>query len=146
MTACAVALVLRAMRESDRHYVLSSWLRSYASKSLDARDYGDRRTQFYDDYGPVVRDLIARSQVIVASLMAEPDVIVGWAAIEGDALHYVLTKPRWRRLGVASWLLADFAGLPVTYTHRTSDVNRVPVPKTWTYRRFRIWEPEEKAA
>ncbi len=145
MTACAVPLELREMRESDRHYVISSWLRSYAAKSLDARDYGDRRTQFYDDYAPVVRDLISRSQVIVAALPAEPDVIVGWAAVEGDALHYVLTKPRWRRLGVASWLLADYGGIPVAYTHRTSDVRRCPVPQSWTYRRYRIW-PEEKAA
>lgn len=132
------------MAEGDRHYVLSSWLRSYAAKGRDSRDYGEH-SQFFDDYAPVVRSLLARSQVIVASMREEPDIIIGWAAIEGDALHYCLVKPRWRRLGVASWLLADFAALPVVITHRTSDAMRCPIPKAWTYRRYRIW-PQEIAA
>ncbi len=141
-----LGLDLRAMREADRNYILSSWIKSYASRSLDARDYGAHRREFYDDYAPVVRDLLARSQIIVACLREEPDVVVGWAAIEGDALHYVLVKPRWRRLGVARWMLTDFAALPVVVTHRTSDSGRCPIPAAWVYRRFRIWPPEKEAA
>lgn len=140
----AADLELRAMNENDRHYVLSSWLRSYAGRSREARDYA-AIDAFYDDYAPVVRSLLARSQVMVASLKENADVIVGWAAIEGDALHYVLVKPRWRKLGVARWMLTEFASLPVAYTHRTSDALRCPIPSGWSYRRFKIW-PEEKAA
>lgn len=137
-------LELRAMREDDRHYVLSSWLRSYAGRAREARDYASIDA-FYADYAPVVRALLARSQVIVASLKENPDVIVGWAAVEDDALHYVLVKPRWRRLGVARWMLTDFASLPVAYTHRTNDALRCPIPSGWVYRRFRIWPAEEAA-
>jgi GNAT superfamily N-acetyltransferase len=137
-------LDLRGMRDEDRNYVLSSWLRSYAAKGRDARDYVEH-ARFFDDYAPIVRSLLDRSQVIVASLREEPDVIVGWASVEGDALHYVLVKPRWRRLGVARWMLNDFAALPVAYTHRTSDAMRCPIPDGWSYRRFRVW-PREKAA
>lgn len=132
------------MRESDRNFVLSSWLRSYSAKSFDARDYGERRTQFFDDYVHVVRSLLARSQVIVACLREEPDVVIGWMAIEGDALHYVLVKPRWRQLGVARWMLEDYASTPVVFTHMTRDASRCPIPPTWTFRRFRIW-PKEAA-
>jgi GNAT superfamily N-acetyltransferase len=141
-----LALELRPMTEGDRHYVLSSWLRSYAAKGRDSRDYGERHSQFCDDYAPIVRALLERSKVLVAGLAETPDVICGWMAWEGDTLHYVLTKPNFRRLGVASWMLADFASMPVAFTHRTSDAGRCPIPEGWAYRRYRIWPPEEKAA
>ncbi len=133
------------MCEGDRHYVLSSWLRSYAAKGRDSRDYGDRHSQFCDDYAPVVRSLLARSSVVVAGLRDTPDIIAGWMAFEGETLHYILTKPNFRRLGVARSMLEDFASLPVAYTHRTTDAMRCPIPEGWAYRRYRIW-PQEKAA
>jgi hypothetical protein len=142
---CAIPLELREMREGDRHYVLSSWLRSYAAKGLDSRDYGTRHSQFCDDYAPVVRSLLARSKVLVAGLCDTQDIIAGWMAFEGETLHYVLTKPNFRKLGVAAWMLADFASMPVAFTHRTSDALRCPIPEGWAYRRFKIW-PQEKAA
>ena len=133
------------MVEGDRHYVLSSWLRSYAAKGRDSRDYGERHSQFCDDYAPVVRGLLARSKVLIACDASTPDIIAGWMAFEGETLHYILTKPNFRRLGVARWMLNDFAAMPLGYTHRTSDAMRCPVPAAWEYRRFKIW-PEEKAA
>jgi GNAT superfamily N-acetyltransferase len=139
-----VPVTLREMVDADRNYVLSSWIRSYAGKSREARDYTDRGA-FARDYSPVVQALVARSRVLIAALTEEPDIIVGWAAVEGETLHYVLVKPRWRQLGVARWLLADFAALPVAYTHTTSDSMRCPVPETWTYRRYRIWPAGEAA-
>lgn len=137
-------LTLREMREADRHYVLSSWLRSYTSKGRESRDYASH-SQFCDDYASVVRGLLARSKVLVACLADNEDIIAGWSAWEGDVLHYVLTKPNFRRLGVARWLLQDFVELPVAYTHRTSDAQRCPIPDGWAYRRYRIWPAEETA-
>lgn len=137
-------LVLREMGPADRNYVMSSWLRSYASKCRDSREYA-QHSDFCDDYASVVRGLLARSKVFVAGLADAPDVIAGWAAWEGEVLHYVVTKPNFRRLGVATWLLQDFRELPVVFTHRTSDATRCKIPEAWTYRRYRIW-PQEIAA
>jgi GNAT superfamily N-acetyltransferase len=140
-------LELREMRETDRHFVLSSWVRSFASKSSDARDYeGPARGLFSADYAPVVRALVARSTILVACLKDEPDTVIGWLAVEGDALHYALVKPRWRRLGVAAWMLKDYAALAVVTTHRTSDALKCPIPAGWIYRRFRIWPATETAS
>lgn len=141
----ALDLVWREMREDERNYVLSSWLRSYAGKGQDPRDYAEH-ARFYDDYAPVVRNLVTRSRIAVATLRDEPALMLGWVAIEGDALHYVVTKPRWRRMGVAKWMLSDFASMPVVFTHRTTDALRCPIPSGWTYRRWRVWPAEEKAA
>lgn len=136
-------LQLRPMRPSDEHLVLSSWLRSYAAKSVDALDYTGRAFGLFStDYAPVVRALMARSSVVVACLREEPDSVVGWMAIEDDAVHYVLVKPRWRRLGVARWMLSGIALLPLVFTHRTTDATKCPIPEGWIYRRFRIWPPD----
>lgn len=140
-------LELRPMRETDRHLVLNSWVKSYASKSSDARDYvGAAFGRFSDDYYPVVRDLLERSNVAVACLRDEPDTIIGWMAIEDDVLHYALVKQRWRRLGVATWMLTDLASLPIVFTHRTRDATKCPIPSGWVYRRFRIWPATKEAA
>lgn len=137
MSAPPVPLELRPMGDGDRNFVLASWLRSYAGKGEES--YDDARA-FYADYAPVVLALMARSTVVVACLPEEPSAIVGWYAVEGETLHYVLVKPRWRRLGVARWLLEDFAGLTLAYTHRTSDARRCPIPSAWEFRRWHVWK------
>ena len=135
------------MRESDRAFVLHSWVTSYAARSRDARDYeGAAFSLFSTDYAHIVRDLVSRSNVLVACLKDAPDTVIGWMAIENDALHYVLVKPRWRRMGVARWLLAALAGIPLVVTHRTSLSAKCPVPKEWIYRRFRIWPATKEAS
>lgn len=164
------------MRDSDRGLVISSWLKSFSGRSQEARDYGgpDRRV-FSHDYVPIVLHLMSRSTILMACLDESPDVVLGWMAWEGETLHYVATKQRWRGLGVAKWMLRDFVDMPVVYTHRTTRwlfedwievkdmntgglqqrpvpyrwsgfVHRCPVPKTWTYRRWLIWPREDKAA
>lgn len=135
-----VQLELRPMLPSDRNLVTNSWVKSYASKSRDAREYeGAAKGSFADDYYPIVNDLLARSVVTVACLKMDPDAVVGWMAFEGETLHYVLVKPRWRRLRIASWMLASHADKPVVFTHRTSVALLCPIPKGWAYRRFKIW-------
>lgn len=160
-----LALELREMREDDRHYVLSSWLRSYAAKGWDVRqhytsresmndpeDAGLRlatnaaRLNFYDDYAPIVRSLLRRSRVLIASPDVKTDIVAGWMAWEGNILHYFVTKPGFRRLKVATWMLQDFSQMPVVYTHRTTDLMLLGVPSAWEYRRFQIWPAEETAA
>lgn len=141
MSTPPVPMTVRAMREEDRAFVLDSWVRSYIGKT-DGDGYDDRG-ELRRDYTPVVRDLLSRCTVLVACLEDEPSAIVGWLAVEGDVLHYALVKPRWRKLGIARWLLADYAPLRVVYTHRTSDADKCPVPPTWEYRRWKIWKEHE---
>ncbi|GAC1529112.1 MAG: hypothetical protein NVS2B6_17220 [Thermoleophilaceae bacterium] len=114
--------------EQERHLVLAGWLRTYVDQS-----HGVERSVFFRLYEPLVRELLERCTVLLACMPDCPSAVYGWAAFEGDVLHYVCCKPRWQRLGIASWLLKDFFGLPVTYTHRTRDGMRLPLPETWTY-------------
>lgn len=137
LTASELGLELRPMREEDYNYVLSSWLRSYA-QSPEFRS--TPRCVYFALYEPIVKDLVARSTIAVATMPEAPGVVLGWLAVEGEVLHYVLTKPRWRRLGIAEYLLADLTGLPATYTHAFPlGASQRLVPPIWTYdasRRF----------
>lgn len=127
------------MADDERNLVFNSWLRSYVGGGPDAGDY-ENVNDFYREYEPTVRALVDRSTMVVATLRENPDAALAWMAIEGDALHYVLVKPRWRRLGVARWMLADYVNVPVVYTHTTSLWKRFPVSRRWKFRRWRVCE------
>lgn len=140
-----LALSWRPVRDDERNYVLSSWIKSYSSNSADSALYHARGVDgFASDYAPIVRALVARSRIAVAALAEDPTLMCGWMAVEGSTLHYLVTKPRWRRMGVARWMVAELEGLPVDYTHETRKGRRL-VGTKWTYRRWRIW-PAEGAA
>lgn len=127
-------LTLREMREEDRSHIVASWLNS-CSKSPEFSSL--RRSVFYRLYAPQVEAMLARSVVAIATKkdMVDTDAILGWMAIEGDLLHFVRTKsrPSWRRLGVARFLLADLLPMPVRYTHQPPSWATALLPATWTY-------------
>ena len=126
--ADTLRLELRPMRDGDRNFVLSSWLRSYA----EANEFrGMKRSSYFALYAPVVEVLLGRSTVMVATMPEASDVVLGWLAAEGELLHYVLTKPRWRKLGIARFMLADMKDLAVKYTHQAPRM--APIPAAWTY-------------
>jgi hypothetical protein len=134
----------REMRKDDYSYVLSSWLRSYARSS---EFWSLPLGVYYALYQPVVKVMLDRSTVAIAFTPDLPDTIVGWTAIEGDdTLHYFVTKSRFRRMGVATWMLKDLRELPAVYTHRPTSlaVMRVIGP-SWTYDGMRRF-PDRKAA
>jgi GNAT superfamily N-acetyltransferase len=129
---------LRAMREDDRNYVLSSWLRSYA-ESGEFR--GVTRSVYFALYEPLVKQLLARSTVAVATLPDAPDVVLGWMAIESDCLHYLLVKPRWRKLGIGRWLLQQIGEVDAVYTHAfPRGAGEKLVPASWSYDPMRRFE------
>jgi GNAT superfamily N-acetyltransferase len=152
---------LRPMREDDRNYVLSSWLNSYAEvgrrpRLVDPRTRelqdeggefrGTRRGVYFRVYQPIVEALVGRSTIVVATLPEEPDVVLGWMAVEGDCLHYLLVKPRWRRLGIARWLIEQLDGMNAVYTHAPSPtVAKGLVPSSWSFDSMRRFE-DRKAA
>jgi hypothetical protein len=151
----ALDLTLREMRDEDRNYVLSSWLLSYENTSRRARWVDPRtrevvdgggefrsmpRAMYFRLYEPIVESLLRRSTVVIAALPEADDAIVSWFAAEGDVLHYVHTKNRFRKLGAAAWLLRDALALPVTYTHEPRPFCRSLIGAAWTYDPMRRFE------
>jgi hypothetical protein len=82
----------------------------------------------------IAQRLVETCDVTVAE--AEVDgakIIVGYLISEGDdVLHYVLTRRKFQRMGVARDLLAQFDGVDVSYSIRPS-TKGLPIPDNWRY-------------
>lgn len=134
----ALDLQWRPMREDDRNFVLSSWLRSYAS-SLEFR--GLSRGVYFELYAPVVERLLERSTILVAWTPDLPDTVIGWLACEGDdVVHYILVKSRFRRLGVGRWMTQELSQVAAVYTHQPSAAGARLVGGLWQYEPMRRFD------
>lgn len=122
--------------ETERNYVLSSWKRSYG-ESPELKHL--TRAAYFGMYGPVVERLLDASTIAIAVDEDLPDTIIGFMAVEDGLLHYVHVKPRFRRMGVATWMLRELREMPITYTHHPSRIALRLCGPSWTFddsRRF----------
>lgn len=132
----------REMRDEDRNYVLSSWLRSYA-EGPEFRSIA--RGVYFELYEPVVKRLLERSTVAIAWDPALPHTVLGYLVVEGDSvIHYVCVKRRFRRCGIGRWMTRDLAKLPATFTHAATLAASRLCGSEWTYDPMRRFE--KKAA
>lgn len=94
----------RHMRDEDLPFVYKSWLKSYYNVLYKHIEQGHG---FYDEYTPVMKQLVAQSNVkLVACDPNNPDVIQAWIVGElqpgqTPVVHYVYTKYVFRRLRLA---------------------------------------------
>lgn len=78
-----------------------------------------------------------KTQIKIACLNEDPDVILGYSVMEGDhTLHFVFIKEIWRKMGIAKQLVPKSV---VTTTHLTK-VGRMAKPKSWRYDPFLLWD------
>lgn len=137
----ALPLRWRPMREEDRNYILSSWLRSYA-EAPEFRSIA--RGVYFALYEDVVKRLLERSTVAIAWTPELADSILGWLAVEGpDTVHYFLVKPRWRGLGIARWMTGELAELPATFTHTPTPVASRLIGPAWKHDPMRRFEQKD---
>jgi hypothetical protein len=102
-----VSFAVRPYTDEDRDFVVSSWLFSFA-RSAYGMAHGAHVTSavqghskrpekaawdaYWAEQEPIVRGLIARSEIAIACDPAAPEVIWGWACTSGDTVHYALAK------------------------------------------------------
>lgn len=112
-------LLVRRADADDAAFVFSYWLRDYYERSAFAK--GMSKDLFMRFHHLLLERVIARSTIWLAVDIVDPTVIFGFICTEGDTLHYLYTKRRFRGLGIARRLLAE-AGMaegPKTFTHLT---------------------------
>lgn len=114
------------MSPSDFNYVISAWLKSFKYSGTTVQRMRD--TVYFATYEPIVKRLIKQSDVYVACLREEPEVIVGYLAIErkhdSDIIHFVQVKDLWQKMGVATYLLEAAKPATTTYfTHWTNPID-----------------------
>ena len=156
---------IRSERSGDRNLILSSWLRSalqfpiwhegrIGSPSINLPPGGG--TPLYSQHQSILKKILDRSLVLVASDPEEDDHVFGYCVFEKDCLHWVYVKKDLRRMGLGSYLLARTGlgdevsdqedGFPrlrylegnVEVSHRTPALNHFR-DKKFVWNPYRMW-------
>ena len=113
--------------------VYDSWVKSYAHSTF-AKACGHAYSAIQD---AIAKRHAAQSAVLVCCLADDPETIVGWACTDAGQVHYVYTKHKWRRKGVAGLLLAPYLEAPTVHSHamtlQDSGDPWAKIPRTWRY-------------
>ena len=119
-------VLIRRADADDAAFVFSYWLRDHFEHSAFAR--GVSKDTYMRLHHLVLERVIARSCIWVACDAEDPSVLYGFICAEGDILHYLFVKRRFRGLGIGGRLLAE-AGFSATgpklFTHLTDSMIRL---------------------
>lgn len=109
---------LRLASPSEYNFIYGNWLKHYRS---EIREQCPNEI-FFKEHHKIIEAILKRSQVMVAHDQDDTDHFFGFAVYEKHEgctiLHFVFVKDTFRRLGVATKLLADLSE-PFFYTHWT---------------------------
>ena len=127
--------IVRGYVESDRNFIFSSWLNGllHGTKSTSPESVIDENKNpvspdlvkfiykkkinwfeemshdvFYKGYHKVIERILAHpeTKVKVACLQDVEDVILGYAILGPEMLHWVFVKESWRQMGIAKAIVA----------------------------------------
>lgn len=122
--------ITRPLRPEDGPLIYATWMRGLF--------YGNRlynlieKDLFFGTYPKVINALLMRSNVVVACLESDPDVILGYAVIEGSRLHWVYVKKHRRRMGIAASLIPA----SITEVSHLTDQGMASNKFNWKYNPF----------
>lgn len=119
-----VEVKVRQARADDFPHIYTSWLAAYQNEGF-AR--GVRPSVYRDRQNRLIRDIIENRDTTHILVACPPDddlTILAWAVYEvPNTVHFVFTKPAFRRLGLAAELLKAVTN-DFLFTHRTVDFDR----------------------
>lgn len=152
-------VLLRPCETQDRGYILEHWVRAH-SHTADAFHAGQN---FMPGMWATAESILDRARCLVACAAADRSVILGFAIVEGNVVHYVYTRPDVRHQGIATQLLAPLLGnKAVRYSHLPPHhavmkgrvvtvpskagprIDALPIPSSWVYDPFTRWLGEYK--
>lgn len=98
-------LTIRQAGYGDESFIYSTWLRGlyYGNDWFRKID----KKSFFEKYRQVVAHLLSKSNITVACLSEDPEVIVGYCVHSGTVLHWVYVKRSWRNMGVGQALIPE---------------------------------------
>lgn len=124
-------IVVRAAVESDLAFIMSTWLRGlrYGNSWFKLID----KEAYYSKYTVVLNNLLRSSVVAVACLIDDPNVVVGYAVVSPETLHWVYVKKSWRGFGLAKELTQPFR---ITRVSHLTKLGRRLKPLGWRFDPF----------
>lgn len=96
---------IRKIAEADKNFIYSTWLDGvyYGNDLYKTAD----KIQFKNKYKKFLYKVMenSKTEVQIACLKDDPDIILGYAVFEGSTLHFVYVKAAWRKIGLAKDLI-----------------------------------------
>ena len=124
-------IIVRQVDETDLPFIFSTWLKGlYHGNELYGKTNQDL---FYSKYHKVIEALLKVSEVKIACLQDEPDVVLGYSVALGNTLHWVFVKKAWRKLGISKSLVNPTI---TTVSHLTKVGESIAKKKDWTFNPF----------
>lgn len=118
-----VAVEIRDAGQDDLPFIFATWLRSYRHSSQFAKKISND-VYFAYHHAAIERILSRGGAVKIASMIGDPNVILGYAVVEMQegktVAHYVYVKKAFRKMGIASRLYKPENG--DLFTHLTDDI------------------------
>jgi ribosomal protein S18 acetylase RimI-like enzyme len=115
-------ITIRQARESDRHYVINTWLRSYREHSTWKLLYYMPEKEYNIRYRRIILSILQSPNVTLSILTPSDDdsLILGYAVYEPTTLHYIHVRKEFQKLGLAKLLISHlFDGRNMRYSHQT---------------------------
>lgn len=94
-------------KADDEAYVVSHWLNGlrYSNAFFDRIPHDI----YFTNYSLIVNSILnrAKTRVLIACLIDDEDVILGFSVHDHKAFHWIYIKPAWRAAGIAQALLPN---------------------------------------
>ncbi len=141
------SIEIRQATKDQLSFVFATWLRNYKHSSQFARKI--KNATFFKWHHLVIERIFDRPNtlVLIATPQGESEPILGYAVLEAQdgtpVIHYVYVKDDFRRMGIATKLIAA-SRLPLdraVFTHYTSALDELGLLKKYTaleYNPYRI--------
>lgn len=113
---------IRQATESDRHYIINTWLRSYREHSTWKLLYYMPEKEYNIRYRRIILSILQSPNVTISILTPSDDdsLILGYAVYEPTTLHYIHIRKEFQKLGLAKLLISHlFDGRNMRYSHQT---------------------------
>ncbi len=98
-------VTIRNANAGDKSFIYATWLRGLYHGSLYWACTNAK--QFYPEMSKRIETVLYRAVIKVATDNNDPDLILGYAVIQDDTLHWCYVKTEGRLQGVARLLLKD---------------------------------------
>lgn len=96
---------IRGPKEEDKAFVMATWLRGlyYGNPWFKEID----KNIFMERYHEILTKLLLRetTELAIAVLKDDPDVILGYSVMDNRTLHWVFVKEAWRKMGIAKSII-----------------------------------------
>ena len=132
----------RPMAKDDFNFILITWLHSLKFGNDYFKEWDDRK--YYDKYQIFLKELLTKedTQIKIACLSEDNDVILGYAIARPPILDFVYVKKAWRNIGLAKELVKHFE--ITTVSHLTKAGNAIRKRKGWGFEPYEAYKSTQE--